>query len=661
MKISSWFRALRGTHLHIEQLSAYLDGQVRPDERRRIEAHLAACEACRRELAGLRQTVALVRALPRVPVPRAFTLSQAQVGLERPVGRPRWVGVALAGAAAVTTVVLVFVAATVLLRRSDRQPAYELARMPAPAAATAAPAERPGEATRAREVAPAAAPAPQEAAAEKAPAATAARALTPAGPVATAPLSSAAPRPLAAVAPTQPPAATSARPTATAAPTRLEAPAMPSATAEKPAALAAASLPATPTSPAATPVPLAPAAARETGPAVPPAVGRGADEKAATAVAPADVSAAKDLAPDAALAFAAAGGLWTVDRQAGLRLVTQADGLAAPAVSDDRGWIAYRRPGRGGVEVWAVPWSAGEPRPITSEEALNEGLLPDYQPRRIEEVRWVPGRRVLAVTTSAAARTPGVAPRFELWLFAVDPVAGRLAASGDLIHRPAAAPDGAFFAFLRRAPDRPAEGQVWLVPTDGGPERAVLRFPLPANATRVALPVGWLPDGSAFRVALAAAGAPGLTLYQVEIKGGAREIGHVDGSEAFWSADAGRLAYVRPAGDAAGPADLFVADGTGAAPWHYATLMHGRFLAWSADAARFLYEDDGQLFVGAVGQPALRLAAGVEDARWLGSAAVLYVARQGAYRQLIYQALAGRPIVLYNVAADVSFDGIWPW
>lgn len=660
MKILSWFRALQGTHLNSEQLSAYLDGQVRPDERRRLEAHLAACEACRRELAGLRQTVALVRTLPRVPVPRAFTLSQAQVGLARPVGRPGWLGPALAGLAATTTVVFVLVAATVLWRRTDRQSVYELARLSAPSAATAAVAERPVEIPSGRAVAPAAVPAPQEGvAAEKAPAATAARAPAQAatGPTAT-------PAVVAPAAPTRPPvAAAPARPTATAAPVRPATPVPAPPTAEKPAALAAAAA-ATPPSPAAsaaTPAPVAPAAAREIGPAVPAAGGPAADEKAAETLAPAEANPAA-LPADAAVAFAVAGGLWTLDRQAGLRRVAQADGLAAPVASDDRAWIAYRRPGRGGVEVWAVPWAAGAPRPIVSEESLNEGLLAGYQPRRIEEVRWVPGRHLLAVTTSAAARTPGVAPRFELWLFGVDPVVGRLAASGDLIQRPVAAADGAFFVFLRRVPDRPTEGQVWLVPTDGGPERAVLRFPLPADASRVALPIGWLPDGSAFRVAVAEAETSGLRLYQVEVQeGSARAIGHVDGSEAFWSADAGRLAYVRPAGGAAGPAELFVADGLGAEAHQYATLTRGRFVAWSADAARFLYEDDGHLFVGAIGQPALRLASAAAEARWLGSDAVLYVVRQAAYRQLVYHPLAGRPIVLYNVAADVSFDGIWPW
>ncbi|MGC8782707.1 MAG: anti-sigma factor family protein, partial [Anaerolineae bacterium] len=163
MKIALWFRALRGNHLHSEELSAYLDGQVRPAERRRIEAHLAGCAACRRELASLRQTVALVRALPRVPVPRAFTLSQAQVGLGRPTGRPAWLGGVAAGLATVATIALLVIAGA-WLRRPTWQPAYELARLVAPSGATAVPVERPVEATSAQFASPgAAASAAQEA------------------------------------------------------------------------------------------------------------------------------------------------------------------------------------------------------------------------------------------------------------------------------------------------------------------------------------------------------------------------------------------------------------------------------------------------------------------------------------------------------------------
>ncbi len=70
----------RSKHLSNEQLSLLIDGRLSEKERERVEAHLRACATCRDAYEGLRQTVALLRATPRVAVPRAFTLSEADVG-----------------------------------------------------------------------------------------------------------------------------------------------------------------------------------------------------------------------------------------------------------------------------------------------------------------------------------------------------------------------------------------------------------------------------------------------------------------------------------------------------------------------------------------------------------------------------------------------------
>ena len=133
-------------HVDVDTLSAYLDHQIAPAERARVEGHLADCIACRDELDGLRRTVTLLQALPRVPVPRAFTLSEAQVGIRRPEPRPAWVGWTR-GLAAVTAIALVAVVAVSLLNRPSWQPAATLARIgpttvaPQPAVQPAAPAE----------------------------------------------------------------------------------------------------------------------------------------------------------------------------------------------------------------------------------------------------------------------------------------------------------------------------------------------------------------------------------------------------------------------------------------------------------------------------------------------------------------------------------------
>ena len=114
-------------HVDVDTLSAYLDHQIAPAERARVEGHLADCAACQGELDGLRQTVTLLQALPRVPVPRAFTLSEAQVGIRRPQTQPVWVGWAR-GLAAVTAIALVAVVAVSLLNQPSWQPAATVAR-----------------------------------------------------------------------------------------------------------------------------------------------------------------------------------------------------------------------------------------------------------------------------------------------------------------------------------------------------------------------------------------------------------------------------------------------------------------------------------------------------------------------------------------------------
>jgi hypothetical protein len=58
-----------------DQLSAYLDGELGDAERRSLEAHLATCADCRRELAELRTTVALLRRLPEAAPPRSLRVA----------------------------------------------------------------------------------------------------------------------------------------------------------------------------------------------------------------------------------------------------------------------------------------------------------------------------------------------------------------------------------------------------------------------------------------------------------------------------------------------------------------------------------------------------------------------------------------------------------
>jgi anti-sigma factor RsiW len=57
-----------------ERLSAWLDGALPVEERAALDAHLASCAACQREVNSLRQVRALLRALPDSTPPRSFLL-----------------------------------------------------------------------------------------------------------------------------------------------------------------------------------------------------------------------------------------------------------------------------------------------------------------------------------------------------------------------------------------------------------------------------------------------------------------------------------------------------------------------------------------------------------------------------------------------------------
>ena len=66
-----------------ESLSPYIDRELKARAAERLEAHLAACEACRLELRQLRATAAALRGLPEIQVPRSFALSPERAAVRR--------------------------------------------------------------------------------------------------------------------------------------------------------------------------------------------------------------------------------------------------------------------------------------------------------------------------------------------------------------------------------------------------------------------------------------------------------------------------------------------------------------------------------------------------------------------------------------------------
>lgn len=71
----------------VEKLSAYLDGQLKPSEKARLESRLQSDPELASILKELRQTRGLLRQLPKRRAPRNFTLTPKMVGQKPPLPR----------------------------------------------------------------------------------------------------------------------------------------------------------------------------------------------------------------------------------------------------------------------------------------------------------------------------------------------------------------------------------------------------------------------------------------------------------------------------------------------------------------------------------------------------------------------------------------------
>jgi len=113
-------------HLHQDELQAYLDGTLPPEEGRAVRAHVDGCAECRAELALLREVDEALRAWPVLPEPEGLTVRvMAAVQATTPVQTPPpweapwpWLRVhwseVLLGAVLVATVVVLVVSARAL-------------------------------------------------------------------------------------------------------------------------------------------------------------------------------------------------------------------------------------------------------------------------------------------------------------------------------------------------------------------------------------------------------------------------------------------------------------------------------------------------------------------------------------------------------------------
>ncbi len=115
-------------------LSPYLDGEVTDAERELVQAALAQSPELQADLESLQQTVALLGEMPRIPAPRPFTLTQADVGrgavaAPKKTGFFAWLKPFMGAAAALTAVFVVGILA--LLNTGSGKEASQVALAPA--------------------------------------------------------------------------------------------------------------------------------------------------------------------------------------------------------------------------------------------------------------------------------------------------------------------------------------------------------------------------------------------------------------------------------------------------------------------------------------------------------------------------------------------------
>jgi hypothetical protein len=122
-----------------ESLSAFLDAALEPDERRRVTAHLEGCPECRRELARLEQTVALLRRVEPAHAPVGFVDRVMAAAQPRPWYRRAAAAIFLPFSvklpAEATALVMVALLAVYLF---ERTPALQETARPEPASRDAA-------------------------------------------------------------------------------------------------------------------------------------------------------------------------------------------------------------------------------------------------------------------------------------------------------------------------------------------------------------------------------------------------------------------------------------------------------------------------------------------------------------------------------------------
>ena len=92
-------------HIELQELSDFIDDRLPVNRRGQVEAHLALCDPCRRELEGLQYAVGLLQQAPMAIPRRRLVMQEPPI----PIARPMMVSWAYGAAASVAAVLLAVV------------------------------------------------------------------------------------------------------------------------------------------------------------------------------------------------------------------------------------------------------------------------------------------------------------------------------------------------------------------------------------------------------------------------------------------------------------------------------------------------------------------------------------------------------------------------
>jgi len=313
------------------------------------------------------------------------------------------------------------------------------------------------------------------------------------------------------------------------------------------------------------------------------------------------------------VAYVKDGNVWLWTEGAVRTQLTAVGDVLDVAISDDGCRIAYTRnqpnPRHNPAAEFPAPEGLSELWVVSSDGTNNRALadtgylatVPVPSASDIVSIfgfQFQPGTHTLAFSTQLLHPGVGLTVRNDLNLVNVDSggietLLGEEQAGGMF----AFSPDGEQLAFSTPT-------NVHVINTDGSHlRRDLISFPMVITYSEYLYspPLYWAQDGASLMVAVPpadalAGGLPETTLWWIPLDGtpafaagSIRAAFFILGEVAF-SPDAGRVAYLRPLGDAGGADnELVVALSNGS---HEAPALRGeqiRFLAWSPDNSRYLY------------------------------------------------------------------------